>query len=205
MLKSLALLLVTLVAASPPLAAVQAVSAAASGTPGNDDSDLSTSWVDRISPWHRDVTQWVDNTARSIDSFFGTEDAWRIDNESYLRLRGELRWDQLESWRDSELDHKFRLDLPTAKERLRLVFESDPDREDRGVETTLPRRSDASRQGSGSLFGLGALSRERDSRAGWVNRVQGGVRLRFPIDPYVRFSTKRTFDLGEAWDLNLDH
>lgn len=204
MLKSLAVAIGVFVGST--LAAAQAVH----GPPdpaadASQESDLSDDWVRRISPWHRDVTRWIDNTARGVDSFFGTDDAWRTDNESYLRLRAELRWDELESWNDSDLDHKFRLDLPTAKERLRLVFESDPDRDDRGIENTLPRRSDAPRDGRGSLLGLGALSRERDPRAGWVNRVQGGVRARFPIDPYLRFTTKRVFDLAGDWDLNLDH
>lgn len=206
MLKSLAVALVVFIGCSANWAAAQAVE----GPPEPEeadigDSDLSQDWVRRISPWHRDLTNWIDNTSRGIDAFFGTDDAWRTDNESYLRLRAELRWDDLESWNDSDLDHKFRLDLPTSKERLRLVFESDPDRDDRGIENTLPRRSGTSREGRGSLFGLGALSKERDPRQGWVNRVQGGVRIRFPIDPYVRLTTNRVFDLGGDWDLNMDH
>ena len=64
-----------------------------------------------------------------IDNFFGSGDSYRTDNDSYLRLDADVGWNEVDSWGESELDHKFRLDLPTAKERLRLVFESDPARE----------------------------------------------------------------------------
>jgi hypothetical protein len=179
-----------------------AIGALAQQPVDNDDGDLSPKWRDRIAPMHRTVTRWVDNTARGIDNFFGTADSYRTDNDSYLRLRTDLRWTELESWDNSELDHKFRLDLPTAKERLRLIFESDPTREERGVADTLPSQA---REGeSGSLFGIGSQSRRKDPHEGWVARLQGGVRLRTPIDPYARITFGRAWWMGN-WEGELRH
>ncbi len=168
----------------------------------NEEGDLSPAWHNRIAPVHRTVTRWVDNTARGIDNFFGTADSYRTDNDSYLRLRTDVRWTELESWSGSELDHKFRLDLPTAKERLRLVFESDPTREESGIADTLPSQAQSGE--SGSLFGIGSSSRRKDPHEGWVARLQGGVRLRTPIDPYARITFGRAWWMGD-WEGELRH
>ncbi len=161
-------------------------------------SELPPTWRDRIAPFHRSVTHWVENTARGIDNFFGTGDSYRTDNDSYLRLDTDIAWNESDGWGDSEFDHKFRIDLPTSKERLRLIFESDPAREERGVSETLPSRA-RDTDDSSSLFGLGSSSRRKDPHTGWVSRVQGGFRLRTPIDTYLRATVARSWWMGD-WE-----
>lgn len=164
-----------------------------------DEGDLPERWRENIAPFHRSVTRWIDNTARGIDNFFGTADSYRTDNESYLRLDADISWNEQDSWSDSELDHKFRLDLPTAKERLRLIFESESATTERGVDETLPSRARTTDESS-SLFGLGSSSRRKDPHEGWVSRVQGGIRLRTPIDTYARVTFARSWWLG-SWEV----
>jgi len=170
----------------------------------DDDSDLPESWRGHIAPFHRTMTRWINNTSRGIDGFFGNADGYRTDNESYLQVNTDLRWTELESWENSEVDQKFRLDLPTAKERLRLIFESDPGREERGIAETLPSRATNDEEGSGSLFGLGGTSRRKDPHAGWVSRVQGGIRLHTPIDTYARITFARSWWMG-SWEGSTRH
>ena len=51
-----------------------------------EDSDLPEWAEERIEPFRESVGNWVDNTSRRIDGFFGTDDHMQVNNESYLRF-----------------------------------------------------------------------------------------------------------------------
>ncbi|HEX4879063.1 MAG TPA: hypothetical protein VFV39_04390, partial [Limnobacter sp.] len=88
-----------------------------------DDSDLPLWLQKRFEPVHYDLTRLVDNTARGLDQFFGTDDSLFVENQSFLRVGLETRLQPGDSRFDPSL--RFRVDLPTTKERLRLIIESD--------------------------------------------------------------------------------
>lgn len=60
------------------------------GVNANDDSDLPAWASARVEPLRERIGLWVDDTSRSIDSFFGTPDSLNVDNESYLRIGQEV-------------------------------------------------------------------------------------------------------------------
>ena len=107
------------------------LTAGVTGADETNDSDLSPWAIDTITPIHDSVTRWVDNTARNIDGFFGTIDSDSVDNESYLRLSTDFDWAESEEF-DIDPGIRFKLDVPTTEERLRLIIESDPE-ESRGT------------------------------------------------------------------------
>lgn len=166
------------------------------------DSDLAPWAIDTITPIHDSVTRWVDNTARNIDGFFGTIDSDSVDNESYLRLSTDFDWAESEEF-DIDPGIRFKLDIPTTKERLRLIIESDPEEsrgtlEEQGAERL---RNDTDGLGD-TVAGLSRLG-SRDKREGWQTKIGAGVKLHWPVNPYLRYSAERLWQLGDGpWQLS---
>ncbi|HET8711456.1 MAG TPA: hypothetical protein VFM32_08775 [Spongiibacteraceae bacterium] len=165
----------------------------ASSEPKPADKDL----LDRYLPYEQRVAGWVDNTARGIDRFFGSDDAWRVDNDSWLRVTNDLRWEQ-DQGAGFELRPRLKLDLPTASKRLHLLIENDSPEQRSAAEESNPalRNTDQSRT---TVFGLGA-NLDRWAPA-WKKQIQGGVRVALPIELYARFIARRSWDLDESWQL----
>jgi hypothetical protein len=152
---------------------------------------------DQHLPYEERIAGWVDNTARSIDAFFGNEDAWRIDNESWLRVTADMHWDTMEQG-SVDVSPRLRLDLPTAKEELHLLIENDSLEERSAAEDAVPalRQGD---EGRSSSIGLGL---DLDNWAkDWKKQFQVGIRGSLPLNPYTRFIAKRAWNLGGGWDL----
>ncbi|MBB3332678.1 hypothetical protein BDK63_003578 [Halomonas campaniensis] len=173
-------------------------------TPDND-SDLPAWANEQIDPFHESVSRWVDTSSRRIDGFFGTTDALTVESDSFLRLSQAWRWREGESL-DQDLGVRFRLDLPTTEERLRLIIETEPE-ETRG---TLAEQDDqlADERISGveSLrIGLNRLSR-RDRTERWNTQVGAGIRVRLPLDPFARVISQRLWTLNDGpWQLESDN
>lgn len=161
--------------------------------------ERSKAWLDKYLPHERRVSGWVDNTARGIDEFFGTDDAWRVDNDSYLRIVDEIRWEQDEGV-DHELRPRLKLDLPTASKRLRLLVETDAPEERTAAEEAVPGLRASEDRHRTTVLGLGANFEGWFPQ--WKKQLQGGVRLHLPPDPYVRFIARRDIPLGGKWELN---
>lgn len=170
-----------------------------------EDSDLPEWAEERIEPFRESVGNWVDNTSRRIDGFFGSDDHMQVNNESYLRFGQEIDWMEGDGTRgDTTL--RYRIDLPTSEDRLRLVIESDPE-ESQGTleEQGSGRLANDQRDRRSSTLGLDWLE-SRDKRENWSNRIGAGVRLRLPLDPYVRFTSERLWQLGEGpWQLESNN
>ncbi|WP_249976579.1 hypothetical protein [Vreelandella olivaria] len=167
----------------------------------DEDSDLPEWAEEQVEPFRARVGNWVDNTSRNIDSFFGGDQSAIVNNESYLRLGQEIDWMEGDGTGD-DISLRYRIDLPTTEERLRLVIESDPE-ESQGTlaDQGSGRLYNDQRDRRSSTFGLDWLER-RDKRENWSNRIGAGVRLRLPLDPYVRFTSERLWDIGDGpWQL----
>ncbi|MCD6003460.1 hypothetical protein ACM25P_18840 [Vreelandella alkaliphila] len=166
-----------------------------------EDSDLPE-WAEaRVEPFRASIGNWVDNTSRNIDSFFGGDQSASVDNRSYLRLGQEIDWMEGEGT-SGDISVRYRIDLPTTEDRLRLIIESDPE-ESQGTlaDQGSGRLYNDQRDRRTSTFGLDWLE-SRDKRENWSNRFGAGVRLRLPLDPYVRFTSERLWDFKDSpWQL----
>ncbi|CAH1044444.1 hypothetical protein [Halomonas sp. TD01] len=166
-----------------------------------EDSDLPE-WAEaRVEPFRARIGNWVDNTSRNIDSFFGGDQSASADNRSYLRLGQEIDWMEGEGT-NGDISVRYRIDLPTTEDRLRLIIESDPE-ESQGTlaDQGSGRLYNDQRDRRTSTFGLDWLE-SRDKRENWSNRFGAGVRLRLPLDPYVRFTSERLWDFKDSpWQL----
>ncbi|WP_301583712.1 hypothetical protein [Halomonas alkaliantarctica] len=170
-------------------------------TEEDSDSDLPEWAETHVEPFRARIGNWVDNTSRNIDSFFGGDQSSSADNRSYLRLGQEIDWMEGEGT-SGDISVRYRIDLPTTEDRLRLIIESDPE-ESQGTlaEQGSGRLYNDQRDRRTSTFGLDWLE-SRDKRENWSNRFGAGVRLRLPLDPYVRFTSERLWDFKDSpWQL----
>ncbi|WP_297791869.1 hypothetical protein [uncultured Marinobacter sp.] len=138
--------------------------------------------------------EWADRTLSGAD-------AGLPNNESYLRL-GFATESEYGDPAQLEPEAKFRLDVPTVKEKLRLVIESESDeliplserRRDRQL--TEDERSDTEATGA-----LRYLSEVGDA----INlSTDVGVRLRFPTDAFVRLKAGKRWQLDKNWSLTAE-
>lgn len=165
-----------------------------------DDTDLPEWAIEKMTPMHGTVSDWVTNSSRSIDGFFGTDESLRVENNSFLRLSQEVDWSEQEGF-GAETGVRFRLDMPTAKERLRFIIESDPEESEGTLDQQASNKIRSDQRSLGStILGLNKLSR-KDKREAWSLRAGAGVKVRWPPDPYVRFTGERLWDLASPWQL----
>ncbi|MBB3189325.1 hypothetical protein [Halomonas cerina] len=173
--------------------------------PPVDDSDLPE-WADnRIAPLHAGVSEWVETTSRRIDGFFGTTDSLTVNTDSYLRISQEWDWHEGEPF-EQDLGARFRLDLPTTEERLRLIIESEPE-ETRGTltEQESSLTNDRADSLSDLLVGLNRLG-DKDKTQAWNTRVGAGIKLRLPLEPYARLTSQRLWTRDDTpWQLHSDN
>ncbi|WP_317933221.1 hypothetical protein [Halioxenophilus sp. WMMB6] len=168
-----------------------------------ESSDLPKWAVTTITPVHSIVSNWVDNSSRNIDSWFGTDEFLDVDNHSYLRLSQEYQWFETEPF-DSNLGLRFKLDLPTTRKRLKIVFENTPE------ETQTPIEEEGARTGNRDLQDNDStvIGLEKETKPGrtWRYRINAGVRLNIPLDPYVRLNGSRLWRISDSpWSLQADH
>jgi hypothetical protein len=169
--------------------------------PDDDSTDMPPALARKFEPYHEKITTWIKTRARGIDSWFGTDETWLVDNDSYLRVTDDMRWDQRDQF-SNRLRTRLKLDLPTSSKRLRLLIENDEPEQRTATEEALPslRKTTGSESGN-TVFGIGTPDLGGWAKD-WEKKLQGGVRIRLPLDPYARFIAKRSWDLDGDWDLS---
>ena len=148
----------------------------------------------------KSISTRVNVMARAIDRYLAGDRAMAEDNESFMKLQLAERWIEGGKW-DPDNDLKFRLDLPATKRRYRLVLTYRPDFDSKSLaEQTLPTSQVQSVDEEKSLF-AGAVRTMKNEADNWEGRLQGGVKVRWPLDPFVRFNTRREVPLGANWNM----
>ncbi|WP_235937521.1 hypothetical protein [Marinobacter caseinilyticus] len=123
------------------------------------------------------------------------------NNESYLRI-GLATESEYGDVAQFEPEARFKLDIPTVEEKLRLVIESESDeliplserRRDRQLTEDQRTETDA----TGALRYLSELS----DHINLSNDI--GARLRFPPDAFWRARTRGVWSLDENWRFTID-
>lgn len=146
---------------------------------------------------HDVVAEKVTQTGERVDLFFGEADGLEEINKTYLRidLSGSVR--ESEGF-DQDSNIKFRIDLPSSKRRLRVIIENDPDDDqgisDRNRDSTLNNNStDSDSLGAAVRF----MNQDHES---WGINTDLGLKIRTPLDPYVRIKGRWDYPLNPDWD-----
>jgi hypothetical protein len=139
------------------------------------------------------------NFAKTVDEFFGDERYFQETNNSYLQLNftetflpgGERKFGFV---------GKAKIDLPSSKKRVHFVFEANPEQRTAGETQkdrpeTLNERATTPEQYSASV-------RYEIDEVRWHFNTSAGVKLDFPLDPFVR--ARGSYDMPLwAWRLKL--
>jgi len=140
---------------------------------------------------HRFISHTLERTVRTIDKFFANEDVYDETTKSYARLRMNTAYNS---------DHKVifdaglnvKLDLPETEDRFNFLLESESDQQS-NTEEGKPVQNTASQALEGDDYFAG-LRRYIRNRTNWNLSADAGIRLRNPIDPFVRVRYRRRYD-----------
>lgn len=94
---------------------------------------------------------------------------------------------------------KLRLDLPSTEDRLKLVFESDPDDTDSLSDKNQELQGSDLQETTGDSDTSAALRFLLNSYHKWRVDLDVGVRTPLPLNTFVRLRGKRTHQLDENW------
>ncbi|WP_232604735.1 hypothetical protein [Photobacterium carnosum] len=163
-----------------------------------DPPHKMTLWIDSS---QQSMTDSVHNVGEYIDqSLTKDEDEAKLTNRSYLRIRqrsiyshrGEL---------DNDFKVYFKLDLPHVKRDWKLILDSEPSDYD-SLESKQRGIASGSKTQTGDTIGGFRL---QDTQFGnWSSDFDIGIKLKFPIDPFVKVRLTRVDNISESWTTQLE-
>lgn len=151
-------------------------------------------WVDDThAEWSEDITY----LGSYLDQLMGGTDKAEAENKSYLKIDLDLYHSKFE---DTEFEPKvrFRLDLPVLKERLRLVFESEPDQaKDLGERKLGAFPTTQNSTTNDDIYASFRYWIEADK---WTSlSFDSGVRVRARPDIFSRARGVRSWSMTDLW------
>lgn len=141
----------------------------------------------------------VGSTGRRLDGFFASDEAIERSNDSFVKIA--LIGSQYSGERSYlEPKFKFRLDLPTLKERLKIIIESEPE-EIQDLEEK--NRANIEDDDKVKDTAVGAIQLKSKPSHSWNASTSVGVDFQLPADPFWRAKGNYTWDIDDRWDLYL--
>lgn len=155
-------------------------------TPEEQAEESAFSFLDNQQAY---ISDYVRRVTTSVDQFLANTDHSQGYSGSFMRLT----WDT--TWREggdisTTARIKFRLHLPQTQRKLKLIIESEPDekRNIQDLETRGAETGPASDRNKGLYTGLESQIGKGEK---WKVRPSLGLRIRSPLDPYVRLRASR--------------
>jgi len=157
-----------------------------------DDEIQPSSMLDmvigRLDTTHTSISSKLEETATSIDSFFADDVVFEQTNQSYMRVALDMVSEEYDGTGFAG-DLKLKVDLPHIKKRLKLLIETDSQRDSKENLEELPADVVHERD-----FFI-SLERQLGGVRKWDIRPSLGIKVRRPIDPFARIRTFRYFSL----------
>lgn len=147
--------------------------------------------LEKIEVAHATVSERIERSAQWLDGFFASDRIFDEATDTYARVnldtvfepRGEIGFAG---------DLRLKIDLPRTERRLKLLIESDPQRETRDDLQDVP--ADVVSENNFSL----SLERQLREARHWDIRPAIGVKAHTPLDPFTRLRAIRYFGLGKV-------
>jgi len=162
------------------------------------ESSMLSQSADWLIEQRNEWSTLIGDTGAQLDSFFAGQDIERLPNGSFLRLGLESKYFK-KGKLTLEPVFRFKLDLPTLQERLKLVLESDLPEQKTLNESKLESALANEERVSGNT--TGALQLIFDSAKKWRLSTSIGIRLHTSLNPFWRARTRRTWELEQGWHL----
>ena len=166
--------------------------------PRDSTMDAFNNWVIERRRHH---SRQIEALGLGLDRTLSGETYIDQRNDTYLRIGAYNQYTE-DGRMGFEPEVRFRLDLPTVKEKFRLIVESDSndlaplsEQEQRG--TLTPEEQGDTGFTSGALRWLNPISEKWDASADF------GARLRFPPEIFARARTWSDWNLSD-WRLRVD-
>lgn len=157
--------------------------------------------LDRIDGSRDYLSQKVVNFSKRIDQFFGDERYFQEHNKSVVQLYLNETIAQGGS-STFRFEGRAKLDLPAAKKRIHLVLESDPERTTTGeVNKDQPVALKGDAAPPPEKYAA-SVRYEKAEEGLWHFSSDAGIKLRFPLDPFVRARGSYAIPIGE-WRLKI--
>ncbi len=156
---------------------------------GRESSGMLDAVISQLDVTHHSISNQLEKTATSIDSFFANDSVFEQSNRSYMRVALDMV-----SKKHGGLgfagDLKLKVDLPHIKKRLKLMIETDSQRDSKESLEQLPADVIQERD-----FFI-SLERRLGGKKRWDIRPALGLKINAPIDLFSRLRTFRYFALG---------
>lgn len=140
--------------------------------------------------------EWL---SKRMDTFFASESLYEESTGSYARLTAStiLREGGSQSYLG---DLSVRVELPHTKKKLKLIIETDADKniENRPGQPSQPTPNQALSQTSY----FAGVEKELAEESPWNIHTSTGIRIRAPLDPFVRLYMTREVPF-EKWKLRF--
>lgn len=197
------LLLVLLLSKGVPAQQAATPDSVAAGSETEEESKvpdsgagLTGSVVNFAEGAHDYLSGGLEATAKSVDQFFAEDNVFEESTKSYLRLSFDSVWREYEGFGFAG-DMRLKLDLPNTRKRLKLLIESDGQRG--GVDDLEEHPSDVTQ---GRNYAL-SVEKVVSGLAAWNVRPSLGLKVRAPVDLFVRLRSHRYFTFSDwLWRLS---
>lgn len=172
-------------------------------TQEEEDTNVMAWLSDTRNAW----SHTIGNTGQRLDGFFADSEVIEKTNNSFVKLALKARYGK---YGETELEPlaKFRLDLPTLKERLRFTIESEASEtqtlEEKNRENTAD--NEAAKTVEDSTIASFKLQFEeiknKFNAERWNASTSIGAELEFPINTFWRNRLSYTLPINELWTFN---
>ncbi len=157
-------------------------------------TDFGDWLIDNRADWSKQVQ----SLGVRMDSFFWTKESLDRSNASYLKVGLESRYGKFGEFKFEPI-MRFKLDLPTLEEHLRLVIDSDPDDLRSLAERTRTHSLLESERTPVTTTGQFQFLKEEFQQ--WETTSSIGIKLRNPIDPFWKIRSYRAWELEDDWSM----
>lgn len=139
---------------------------------------------------HELISEGVEEMAQGMDLFFANENVYSEATTSYARVSIQTTYNNDGSMVTSG-DLHLKIDLPQTQKKLKLLLESDTDRD---LQTgTNQNKSPGQKDDSVSFYA--ALQKEISDRKAWHTKVSLGMKLKVPLDPFFLIRAYKDFSV----------
>lgn len=147
----------------------------------------------------RTVSYGLKSFTRAIDEFFANEKVDYETSGSYLRLIADSTYSEGGNTTTTG-DLKLKLRLPVTQKKLKLVLESDPVEKQNELDRVRDRTTAGADQETNYYAGIQA---EMGKKEKWIIKPGIGLRLRSPLDLYLKVRANRGYEINPSWTLNV--
>ncbi len=163
-----------------------------------DEQAAEESWLDKTEDYLADS---VHDFSRYLDHKLAKkEDETPLVDRSYMRLRLKSGYTH-RGYFDSDESVALRIDMPHLKNNWDLILETDPDDYD-SLESK--QRDLSGKSVKHAIDGaIGGVRLQNERLQNWRGDLDLGIKIKLPIDPFVRANIRRVEDLSSDWTVRF--